>query len=245
MTSNIYSMILWIICSIAAIAVIPFMQTLLILTGSTPLEINPITVIVVALQGMIVSGLLIFCGMKFSQKIGIRFLLLEKNIDFKKHLIKPGIVVGILSTILMILVDKLLPTAPLSLNYLMVNIPPLYGLLGSIYGAFNEEVMMRLFFFSGLALLLMKLFKDSISKTALMWICTLFAALFFGLGHIPSYVHKIDAETPLLVFRVLMLNAISGISFGYLFWQKGFETAVFAHLINDLIMYFVIPLLFS
>lgn len=245
MTPNIYSIILWISCSMASVAVIPFIHTLLILTGGTPFEINPITVMVIALEGMVVSGILIFCGMRFSQKIGIRFLLLEKNIDLKNHLIKPGIVVGIISTILMISIDKLLPAASLSLNYLMVNIPPLYGLLGSMYGVLNEEVMMRLFFLSGLVVLLTKLFKASISKSALMWICILCAALFFGLGHIPSYVHKVNAATPLLVFRVLMLNAISGVSFGYLFWQKGFETAVFAHLINDLIMYFFIPLLFS
>ncbi len=78
-----------------------------------------------------------------------------------------------------------------------------------------------------------------------MWVSILFAALLFGIGHIPTYVHAITPDTPLLVLRILVLNAIGGITFGWLFWRKGFETAMLAHFLSDVGLYVVIPIIYG
>ncbi len=52
-----------------------------------------------------------------------------------------------------------------------------------------------------------------------------------------------DHQQPLLIARIMILNSISGITFGVLFWKKGFETAVLTHIIVDFILYVGVPAL--
>jgi len=77
-----------------------------------------------------------------------------------------------------------------------------------------------------------------------MSVSIVLSALLFGVAHVRLFVHAITSETPLLIFRVMMLNLISGVTFGMLFWKRGFETAVFAHFVVDFILYVMIPALY-
>jgi len=240
-----YSILIWIGCIIGSLSVLPFMQNTSILMGGIfPHELTLSLIFLMALEGMICFGILIFFGRKFAQKIGIKFLFLDKNTTVMNSLIKPGLLVGMLCTFLQVTVDKLLPTAQFSLHYLTINTPPLYGLIGSIYGAFNEEVFMQLFFLSAIAVLLTKMFKQ-VHKNTIMWNAIIITSLVFGLCHLPNFVHAITPDTPLIVLRVLLLNSISGVLFGYVFWRKGFEVAMLAHLINDIGLYFFIPIVYK
>jgi membrane protease YdiL (CAAX protease family) len=91
-------------------------------------------------------------------------------------------------------------------------------------------------------MILKKIFSQA-SVIRLMPISIVISALIFGAGHIPLFVHGVIPETPLLIFRIMILNLISGITFGTLFWKKGFETAVLAHFAADFIEYAIIPAL--
>ncbi len=58
------------------------------------------------------------------------------------------------------------------------------------------------------------------------------AAVLFGLGHLPLAA-SLWPLTFAVVLRTILLNAIGGIVFGWLFWRWGFECAVIAHLAAD------------
>src|SRR5581483_2582620 len=152
MTLKKYLFLLWCGCILGQLAVIPFAQNLAILTnGPFPQELTfGMILIMVLSEGVFVSGLFILLGKRFAQKIGIRFLLLDNTVDKVTTIVKPGFVIGALSTCLQYGVDRLLPNAPLSLHYIATNTPPLYGLIGSLNGLFNQEISMRLFFLSGI-----------------------------------------------------------------------------------------------
>ena len=55
------------------------------------------------------------------------------------------------------------------------------------------------------------------------------AALLFALGHLPG-TSAVAPLTALLVTRALVLNALVGMTCGYLFWRRGLEAAMFVHM---------------
>jgi membrane protease YdiL (CAAX protease family) len=53
-------------------------------------------------------------------------------------------------------------------------------------------------------------------------------ALLFAAGHLPAAMAIAPLTTP-LVLRILLLNALAGLVFGWLFWRRSLECAMFAH----------------
>ncbi len=237
-----YFIILWIACIISTFALIPFTQTVALFAGVQPLELTPITLTAMVVEAVILYGIALFFGLRFAEKIGIRFLFLDKNTDYINDFFKPAIFAGIGCALSMLIIDRLLPLSSLSLTALAKFTPPLYGLMAAIFGVINQGSLLCLLGISGIALLLQKLYKN-IGMPFIIAISIFFAALLFGLAHIPTFMQAISISGLSVVARIVILNLISGITFGILFWCKGFETAVFAHFVVDFIIYSLVPLL--
>ena len=47
----------------------------------------------------------------------------------------------------------------------------------------------------------------------------------------------------MVVARTVLLNAVAGIAFGWLYWKRGLEMAVLAHFGADLVLHVATPLL--
>lgn len=108
------------------------------------------------------------------------------------------------------------------------------GVIASVlYGGIIEEVMMRLFFLSLIALLLWKVFcrrydRDHIPK----WIfscANIVAAILFAAGHLPAIVSIFGGLTPLLLVRCFLLNGGFGLLFGWLYRKYGIVYAMMSH----------------
>lgn len=238
MTQKQYFYGTWFLCFISGFAVAPFVQTAVILSGGTPIK-NLLWV--VALEGLL-YGLIIFFGMKLAHKIGTRFLLLSSNVKWKQDLFLPGILCGVAVAFTGLFVDFVLPKASLNLWFLLTHVPLSQGLSAVLFGIVNQEVILCLLWISGIAIILKKIFKK-VPMNILMLVSIVLSALIFGAAHVPQFVHAMTSEAPLLIFRIMILNLISGITFGMLFWKKGFETAVLAHFVADFIEYAIIPAL--
>ena len=109
--------------------------------------------------------------------------------------------------------------------------------MASLYGAVNEEVLLRLFLFT----FIYAIFRKTVSspgqkRGALLWSSNLLVALIFGLGHLPAAL-KLSSPSAFEIGRVLLLNGIPGLVFGWLYWNLGFWTAVTAHLTADLVIH--------
>ncbi len=61
------------------------------------------------------------------------------------------------------------------------------------------------------------------------------AAVPFGL----AYVANLQVPHPFL--RATTSNGIAGVVLGWLYWRRGLEWAVFAHLLADAVLYLVLP----
>jgi membrane protease YdiL (CAAX protease family) len=73
-------------------------------------------------------------------------------------------------------------------------------------------------------------------RTAAIWLGIAVAAVLFGLAHVANL-----ANVPHPYLRAITLNGIAGIVLGWLYWRRGLEWAVLAHLIADSVMYLVLP----
>ena len=99
-----------------------------------------------------------------------------------------------------------------------------------IYGGVVEELMIRLFLMSLIALILWKVFfksEEHIPAKALV-IANVLSALLFAAGHIPATVMSIGI-TPIILIRCFLLNGGAGLVFGRLYRKRGIQYAMIAH----------------
>lgn len=115
------------------------------------------------------------------------------------------------------------------------------GALASFYGGIVEETLLRLLFVS----LFVWLLAWTNRKTARPWMfmtAIVLAALLFGVGHLPALFAIASTPGPLLIGKIVLLNALSGVVFGALFWKYGLEHAMLAHFCGDLVLHVGVPL---
>ncbi|HEY4540957.1 MAG TPA: CPBP family intramembrane glutamic endopeptidase [Noviherbaspirillum sp.] len=102
--------------------------------------------------------------------------------------------------------------------------------VGLLYGGLTEEITLRWGVMSLLAWLGWKLLgrRDEAVRAPVMWGAIVLAALLFGLGHLPAAAASAPLDT-VLVLRTVLLNALAGVVYGWLFWRRHLEAAMLAH----------------
>lgn len=113
------------------------------------------------------------------------------------------------------------------------------GMLAAFAAGVGEELLMRFLLMTLLTLLFLRVFR--LGQDAAVWIAIVVVAFVFGLLHLPATA-ELTALTPLIVVRGILLNALAGIAFGYLYWKRGLEAAMAAHFVADLFIHGVTPL---
>lgn len=100
-----------------------------------------------------------------------------------------------------------------------------------LYGGVMEELLMRLFLMSLLALLGWKLFFRSreTAPEGVIMAANVLAALLFAAGHLPATVGVFGTLTPLLLVRCFLLNGGFGLVFGRLYRKYGIQYAMLSH----------------
>jgi hypothetical protein len=129
----------------------------------------------------------------------------------------PALLGGVLVGLAIFLSDKTIFN-----NSLLSGVhPPFWaGALASIYGAINEEVLLRLFLFSLLYFLIGRCLRiHGKNRSTILWGVNIFVALLFGIGHLPA-AFKLASPSGFEIFRVLFLNGIAGVVFGWLYWSR-------------------------
>ena len=62
------------------------------------------------------------------------------------------------------------------------------------------------------------------------------SSVVFGLGHLPIAFALSPVVTSSLVFYIIAANATFGLIAGYLYWKKGLEAAMVAHMMGHVIV---------
>ena len=124
------------------------------------------------------------------------------------------------------------------------TVPAWQGFLASFYGGIGEEILFRLFVMTLIIWIFFKIKKTAEGKptTIGIWLAIIISAVIFGLGHLPI-TGNITIITPIIVARVILLNGVAGIIFGWLYWKKGLESAMISHFSLDIILHVIFPLI--
>ncbi len=142
-----------------------------------------------------------------------------------------GLAVGVLSVALEVAV--FLPHLPPPLRALDAGSIPLWRrlLVGIFYGGIVEELFFRLFLLLVFVWLIRFVLRspDRRPSAVTFWIANVLSSLLFALGHLPGTCALAPLTTALIV-RALVLNGALGLTCGYLFWWRGLEAAILAHM---------------
>lgn len=210
--------ILWILCLFGATAVIPYLHAL----GLIPPEVTMQEILPpVLIQTALLCAVLLLITYYVLPKTDLKPFSFD---NFWRDILLPGTIVGSATGFFIILADKTIFSPDLP------YIPAWTGVLASFYGGINEEVLFRLCFLTFLYFFISNLMKNRI---AALWTSTVIVALAFAAAHlVPALYLGMDSVT-----RILVLNSIPGIAFGWLYWSKNLYSASFAHFIADLIIH--------
>lgn len=223
--------ILLIGCILGSWSVIPYLYFLNLLPSSPPLKEF---ILISTMQVFIFYGIILWLSYVLVPKTNLRPFVTS---PFFKRIVIPGLVAGVLVGLVIFFLDKMIFHSSLLSH---VHPPWWAGLVASLYGGINEEVLLRLFLFTLIYFLLCKMFKkSSTSSTYLLWSTNILTALIFGLGHLPAALQLIQPSS-FEISRILLLNGIPGLVFGWLYWSKGFWTASLAHFVTDLMIHVVL-----
>lgn len=100
-----------------------------------------------------------------------------------------------------------------------------------LYGGVTEELLLRFGLMSAIAFGAWYVTgrRGIGPSSTIMWVAIVAAAVLFGVGHLPALAQVVDLS-PLLVARTILLNAILGVAFGWLYWRRSLEAAMIGHM---------------
>ena len=100
---------------------------------------------------------------------------------------------------------------------------------GMLYGGLSEEIMMRWGLMSLAAWAGMRLLRRALPRPAPIYAASVaLAAVVFAARHLPA-ASALGPLQPTGITRIMLLNTIPGLVFGWLFWRRSLESAIVAH----------------
>jgi Type II CAAX prenyl endopeptidase Rce1-like len=230
---------------LGGLAIIPYSLRLLSSSQRKPLKFSLPTLLLLSfLQTAVLSALAIGLGLLAAHASGLGAPYIEAalarngSIQAVVQMLPPAVGFGVLGGAVLLLLDLLfLPYWPQELVDFAQRTTLWENFLASFYGGLNEEFFMRLFGFSVLTWLLSSVWYTpaGLPTDAVFWTANVTIAVLFGLGHLPAAKNLLGSIPPLMLARMLLLNAPIGLICGWLFWTYGIEAAVLAHFSADIV----------
>lgn len=193
--------------------------------------LNPLFLLLIAL----------LIGYFVADKVGLKSIVIHAKkmqmLQLKKGL-KPAVIGGSLLGIIIILFDIVMRPLLPGIFTGTIQAPSLNSLIAALlYGGIVEELLLRFGLMSLLVLLIWKLFqrKKTVPTKGVYLAAILISAFLFALGHLPATAAMTEM-TLIIWIRMLALNGLGGLLFGWLYWKYNLETAMVAHMMAHISM---------
>ncbi|HDR89998.1 MAG TPA: CPBP family intramembrane metalloprotease [Bacteroidetes bacterium] len=189
---------------------------------------------------LVIYGGLGLLGLYLSRKLGFAGIL-DPSVSHRQRFLVP-LVTGIFLGLFIILCDEVFSRFH-SLG-LLPHPPFPTSLVASATAAIGEEIIFRLFFISFWVWLVSKVILKGKWQNGIFWIVTLFSAIAFGAGHMPSVMvffqlESLSAIPSLLLGEIFLLNGVISVFAAYFFRKSGFLAAVGIHFWADMVWHVV------
>jgi membrane protease YdiL (CAAX protease family) len=245
--------VLMLLALVGAITILPYalaLNPLALPPGAPPLALVLVASVV---QTLVLVGIAAAIGLWLGPKVGLGAPDLQAWLAgdpaaprrfFRSLPLAAGLGIG--ASIVIVALDAFVFAPSLAALATQPREPEAWqGLLASLYGSIDEEILLRL----GLMTLLVWL-GARITRArgqpgpAVMWTANVLAAVLFGLGHLPATAAVLPMTT-LVIVRAIVLNGLAGVVFGWLYWRRGILAAMASHFCADLVLHVLTPLLIS
>lgn len=214
--------------------------------GAEIVPITPALKLLSLIQPTVILSVAVLIGVALASKVGLSSPVAEAaasggdSISAVKSQIIPGIVSGLAGGIGIVLIAALskpfLPSEVLAkLGEFGKFVPLLTRLL---YGGITEELLLRWGLMTLLVWVAWRLFQKGRDKPkpACFVGAILVSSVIFGIGHLPIAFLLFPEATFALTLFVIVGNSFFGLIAGYLYWKKGLESAMIAHMLAHVVM---------
>jgi membrane protease YdiL (CAAX protease family) len=216
--------------------------------GTPPPELPPPALLKLAtiMQPAVLTTLAVFLGMWLAPKVGLRAPAARAFADRKPiwpelgPQILPGILSGVAGgaaiVITWIIAKPLMPAEFVARALEFNNFVP--HVVRILYGGFTEEILLRWGVMTFLVWLFWRVLQRGVGEPRSSWFVAaiILSALLFGAGHLPIASALAGGLTLPIVIYVLVANSMFGVVAGFLYWRRGLESAMLAHMFAHVVL---------
>ena len=205
-------------------------------------EITPLLKLLSILQPAVILSVAVWAGVVLASKVGLSSPVAEAAAgggsftSALKPQIIPGIIGGLMGGAAIVLI------AAVSTPFLSPEVVARISEFGKIlpvparflYGGITEELLLRWGLMSFLVWAGWRFFQKGVDKPKPVYfiLAILISSLIFGIGHLPVAIMLFPEVTLALTLFVIAANSAFGLIAGYLYWKKGLESAMIAHILT-------------
>lgn len=238
-------LILWVaglagVCSFLLVDLSALLAKLPATAGASLPYPEPVLKILALIQPTVLLSLAVFAGVALAPKVGLSAPVAESLAGGGplfaplRPQIFPGLAAGLTGAIAIILSWLLwkpfLPPEFVTRAQEFNKFVPLLTRL--LYGGFTEELLLRWGVMTFLVWLAWRLGQRAQGKPRAICfvVAIVLSSIIFGFGHLPVAAALGVSLTAPLVSYVVVANSVFGLMAGYLYWKKGLEAAIIAHM---------------
>jgi len=215
--------------------------------GTEVPTITPALKLLSLIQPAVILSVAVLVGVVLASKVGLSSPVAETAASggdlvsaFKPQII-PGIVGGLAGGVSIILIATVLKP------FLSPEVVARLGEFGKflplptrlLYGGITEELLLRWGLMTLLVWAAWRLFQKGQDrpKPANFVGAIVISSVVFALGHLPVAFLLFPEPTLALTLFVIVGNSAFGLIAGYLYWKKGLESAMIAHMLAHVVMF--------
>lgn len=214
--------------------------------GTEVPRITPAIKILTLIQPLVLMSVAVLIGVVLASKVGLSSPVAEAAAGKRqigpalKPQVIPGLIGGLLGGVGVIfnwlLWKPFLPPEFVARSGQLNNLLPLPTRL--LYGGFTEELLLRWGLMTLLVWATWRFFQKRRGEPQAVYFvgAIIVSSVIFGLGHLPLVFALVPAASIGLVLYVIAGNAFFGLIAGYLYWKRGLESAMLAHMLAHVVM---------
>jgi hypothetical protein len=214
--------------------------------GAEVLQITPAIKLLSLIQPAILLALAVLAGVALAHRVGLSSPAAEAAASGNPvwPALKPQIVPGIIGGLLgggaivaaTLMVKPFLSAETVERIAAFGRLVPLPTRL--LYGGITEELLLRWGLMTLLVWAAWRLLqrREGEPKPAYFVGAIVISSLVFGVGHLPVAYMILPEATFALTLFVIVANSIFGLIAGYLYWKRGLESAMLAHMLTHVLL---------
>ena len=207
---------------------------------------TPLMRILAVAQPAVILSLAVFAGVAVAPKVGLSSPVGEAiarggrwHVALKPQIV-PGLLGGVAGGLAIVLITAVskpfLPADVVARVRELSQVLPFATRL--LYGGVFEELLLRWGLMTLLVWAAWRILHKGRDRPRPSFFvgAILMSALVFAAGHLPIALLLLPEPTPAYVTFVIAANSIFGVIAGFLYWRKGLESAVIAHMVTHAVL---------